>query len=453
MPTFLKSSAFRLTLLYMLTFGASVMMLLVFIYYSVVAETERQLKHDINVQLADLGRKFIYEGPGETAAAISHLLSKDNEHSLVLMLINKRWQTQAGNLEKWPGGKLRPADWIRIQITEQDGQTTHQAIAINSALPGGYILLVGRTLDSILRIRHVISDVLYICMVITALLAAAGGILLTLVIQRRIEEVNEVCRSVMGGELATRVAVSGSGDEFDTLADNLNAMLERICELIDGVRDISYSVAHDLRTPLGRLRNRLEALLHSSLPQEAVLEEIRIAMLEIDALVATFNAILRIAQAEMGAGIEHFETFALSETVDEVAEFYQPLAEEKRIHLTTQVQAGISFKGDRHLLAQACANLLDNAIKYTQAGGEAHIALASDGERVRLTVSDNGPGVAAQYYGRLTEKFYRLEASRSLPGNGLGLSLVQAAMKLHGGTLEFSDNQPGLKITLSFPVI
>jgi signal transduction histidine kinase len=424
------------------------MLLLVFIYYSIVGETEQQLKRDINVQLADLGREFIYRGPNATAEEIKRLISKDDDKMLVLMLIDRKWHTLAGNLEEWPGGKLRPADWIRIRVNDADTDSSHDAIAINSSLPGGYVLLVGRSLTPILRIRHIISNVLYICLFITAVLAAAGGVLLTLVIQRRLEIINQACRRVMGGELTTRVPVSGSGDEFDHLANNLNAMLARICELIDGVRDISYNVAHDLRTPLGRMRNRLEATTHLPMSREQMQEAIALAIVEIDNLVATFNAILRIAQAEMGAGIEHFDLVDLSDTVAEVTEFYQPLAEDKHIQLQTDLQTDVELRGDRHLLAQACANLLDNAIKYTPYGGHVQVRLERNGGKVRLIVSDSGPGIPESHYGKVTDKFYRLEASRTQPGNGLGLSLVLAAVKLHGGQLRFEDNRPGLRVVV-----
>lgn len=445
-----NSAAFRLTLLYMFTFGISVTVLLVFIYYSIGRDVNRQLRHEINVQLADLGREFILDGPYATAESVKHLLRLDRNERLVLMLIDPDWNIIAGNLERWPGGSTtKPASWITVPLEKKQGRAA-EAIAINSSLPGGYILLVGRKLESVERVRKVIADVLYICFGITVVLSAAGGFFLSRTIERRLEGINQTCRKVMGGDLQTRVAVSGSADEFDHLAGNVNAMLNRICELIEGVRDISHNVAHDLRTPLGRLRNRLEILAAGPQTSDAVHDELRGAIAEVDALVATFNAILRISQAEMGAGFEHFQNFDLSATAENISELYRPVAEDKSLQYRAEIEQGLLCNGDRHLLSQAIANLLDNAIKYTPSG-EVALTLSHDEDGLLLTVSDDGPGIAPEYYEKVTGKFFRMESSRHSPGSGLGLSLVQAAIKLHGGELLFGDNAPGLKVTVKLP--
>jgi signal transduction histidine kinase len=210
-------------------------------------------------------------------------------------------------------------------------------------------------------------------------------------------------------------------------------------------------VAHDLRTPLNRLRHRLENMLLPGMTEEQKSEQVRSSLTEIDTLVATFNAILRIAQAEIGAGIEQFCTFALSDVVRDVVDLYQPVAEEKSHNLISEIAEGVMLYGDRHLITQAIANILDNAIKYTPKGGNIKVSLTANAACAELRIADNGPGIPASFRPKVTEKFFRLEQSRSSPGNGLGLSLVSAAVKLHKGDLGFLDNNPGLIVTVKLP--
>jgi signal transduction histidine kinase len=448
-----RSSAFRLTLLYMVTFGASVTALLIFVYTAIISDMEEDLKHSISVQTSDLHRSFGILGPTEIAASIQHLLEKDEEKTLVLMLIDRNWHVIAGNLELWPGGKTNVGTWIKFPIGKAMGTTSlpPRAIAMNSTMPGGYILLVGRKMGEIEHVHEIIVEVLYICFGIMFVLAAVGGMLISYTIYRRIEAINQAFRRVAAGALQTRVKVTGTGDEFDHLAVHLNQTLNRICELIDGVRDISYSVAHDLRTPLNRLRHRLESILPSQVTREKMTDEVRLSLGEIDVLVATFNSILRIAQAELGAGVEQFAEFNLSEVVVDVVDLYRAVAEEKLQHIVLEVAPDVSVNGDRHLMTQAVANILDNAIKYASKEGEIKVTLSMAGAQIELAIADNGPGIPKAFHHKITEKFFRLEQSRSSPGNGLGLSLVSAAVKLHKGELGFADNNPGLAVIIRLP--
>jgi len=312
-------------------------------------------------------------------------------------------------------------------------------------------LLVGRKMEHIEHVHEIIVEVLYICFGIMFVLAAAGGGLLSWTIYRRIDAINQAFRSVAGGALHTRVRVTGTGDEFDHLAVHLNQTLGRICELIDGVRDISYNVAHDLRTPLHRLRHRLESIVLPGASKEQMTEQARLSIAEVDALVATFNAILRIAQAEIGAGVEQFSVFNLSEATEDIVDLYRPVAEEKSQQLHSEITEGVMLHGDRHLITQMIANILDNAIKYTPSAGNITVTLTVDAQRVLLRVADNGPGIPEPLYPKVIEKFFRLEQSRSSPGNGLGLSLVSAAVKLHKGDLGFEGNAPGLAVIITLP--
>lgn len=443
----LRSAAFRFTLLYMVTFAASVTALLIFVYTEIINNMEEDLKHSIEIQLADLKRKFAVDKRVETAASIQNILEKDEDKTLVMMFIDRNWNVLAGNLDRWPGGKTSVDTWITFKAGNS------KAIAMNSKLPGGYILLVGRKMDNIEHVREIIVEVLYICFGIMAIIAAAGGMLLSYTIYRRIDVVNQTFRKVATGALTTRINVIGTGDEFDHLAIHLNQTLNRICELIDGVRDISYNVAHDLRTPLNRLRNRLESILLGEPNKQQITEQVRGALAEIDSLVATFNAILRIAQAESGAGIEQFAEFNISEMTVDVVDLYMIVAEEKAQILTSEIKEGVMIKGDRHLITQMLANIIDNAIKYTPRSGQIKISLADGEGFVVLQVADSGIGIPEAFYHKVTDKFFRLEQSRSSPGNGLGLSLVSAAVKLHKGELTFADNNPGLLVMIKLPKI
>lgn len=442
----LRSSAFRLTLIYIVTFGASMTALLIFVYSAIITDMEDDLKHSVGIQLAEMRRKFTVSGPQDIVASIQTILEKDQDRTLVLMLIDRDWNILAGNVERWPGGKTNTENWITFPVSK-----TSKAIATNAALPGGYILLVGRRTDDIDHVREVVVEVLYICFGLMSVLAAVGGMLISYTIYRRVEAINLVFRRVAGGDLRARARVLGTGDEFDHLALHLNQTLGQIGELIEGVREISYNVAHDLRTPLNRLRHRLESLLASDRSAARVEEQLRVSLADIDSLVATFNAILRIAQAEMGAGVDQFNSFNLSETVLDVLDLYRPVAEEKSHKLQAEITENIVLHGDRHLITQAIANILDNAIKYTPRGGRISFTLAAEPGHAVLTLVDNGSGIPQAFRNKVTEKFFRLEESRSSPGNGLGLSLVHAAVKLHRGELTFADAGPGLKVTLRLP--
>ena len=436
----------------MVTFGASVTALLIFVYSAIISDMEDDLKHSIGLQTSDLKRKFTIAGANETIASIKNILAKDEDKTLVLMLIDRNWNILAGNVDRWPGGKTNIDSWIKFSLGDANGvQIAPKAIAMNSTLAGGYILLVGRKMDNIEHVHEIIVEVLYICFGIMFVLAAVGGMLLSYTIYRRIDVVNQTFRKVAAGELATRIVVIGTGDEFDHLAMHLNQTLNRICELIDGVRDISYNVAHDLRTPLNRLRNRLEGVLITDEPKDKIAEQVRGALLEIDSLVATFNAILRISQAEIGAGIENFTEFNLSDVTKDVVDLYLFIAEEKSQLLKSEIIEDIIIKGERHIITQMLANIIDNAIKYTPKSGSITVSLKEEENYAIIKVSDTGIGIPKEFYHKVTEKFFRLEQSRTSAGNGLGLSLVNAAIKLHHGELSFSDNNPGVVITIKLP--
>jgi signal transduction histidine kinase len=274
----------------------------------------------------------------------------------------------------------------------------------------------------------------------------------------RIGEINRAVRRIMAGDLSQRMPGNRSGDEFDRLTDNLNLMLDRIEGLMDGVRQVSDNIAHDLKTPLARMRNRLEELQrhlggdHPIGPEEAR-RTVEDAIREADALLGTFGALLRIARIEASARREGFTDVDLAALVGDVAELYEPLAEERGQRLEVAVSAAPAVHGDRDLLFQALANLVDNAIKYAPDGGRIGVTLQREGEATVVSVIDNGPGVAPQDRERVFERFWRADDSRTTPGSGLGLSLVEAVVALHGGEVELDDAKPGLEVRLRLPAV
>jgi signal transduction histidine kinase len=270
----------------------------------------------------------------------------------------------------------------------------------------------------------------------------------------------ETTRTIMDGDLGGRLPVTGTGDELDRLAENLNAMLERIEALMQGLKEVSDNIAHDLKTPLTRLRNRAEQALRVAQTEPEYRSALEATIDESDGLIRTFNALLMIARAESGQARDDMTEFDAAEVAHDIGELYEPLAEEKGIALKVEADAPALLRGNRELVSQAVANLVDNAIKYSEPAADAADgrtpqivvrAAAGEGDRVLLSVADNGPGIPEADRARAVERFVRLERSRSQPGSGLGLSLAAAVARLHGGELSLADNQPGLKSVIALP--
>jgi len=293
--------------------------------------------------------------------------------------------------------------------------------------------------------------------VLILILGAAGGALLGRNMLRRLDAINRTSGEIIAGDLSRRVPLTGSGDEFDVLSENLNRMLDRIERLMKGLREVTDSVAHDLRTPLNRLRNRLEESAarlsaQGALKNELAAGEIERAIAETDQLIGTFNALLLIAETDAGTTRAAMSALVLGEVAADVVELYEPLAEERKVGLSLMPGPPVVIEGNRSLIAQALANLVDNAIKYTPIGGSVRIRAVTTSDGVELSVADSGPGIPEADRPRVIERFVRLEASRNSPGTGLGLSLVAAVAHFHNAELLLEDNVPaGLKAVLRFP--
>jgi len=448
------SITFRLALTYTLIFGISVAVLFYFVYFSTTSFVVQQKEAAIEADVTGFQETFERSGVTGLIIAINRRANPGANRDGIYLLVDSVGNTLAGNLHNWPRNAV--ADDIWVNFTINDLRRTEPEIADvrgkQYVIPGGqqnYMLLVGRDVRDAREFRSRLLDSLNVGLAITLALGVLGGFIFSRTIMRRIEAITRTCRSIMSGDLSQRVAVSRQNDELGQLSLSINAMLDQIERLMNGMRQVSDNVAHDLRTPLTRLRSRLEsALRHMDDPNERVTIEGAIA--DADSLLATFAALLRIARAEAGSQ-RNFAPVDLSALAEDVADMYSPLAEEKGLDFITEFQPGVIARGDPNLIAQALANLLDNAVKYTPQG---HVTLALkqlDG-RPTFVVSDSGPGVPPAYRDKVLERLFRLEQSRTSPGSGLGLSLVAAVAKSHGIELKLDDNMPGLRVTLRFPV-
>lgn len=451
---FVRTTAFRLALIYVGLFCASVAVLFVFVYATTGVIMEQQRERAIvadAASLADLAANADLAALGE---AILARTQPDRVGDNLYLLAGPDLQPLAGNVSGWPVNAEREGNWLSFPIERAlfGDPEPHRAVALHVALPGNFHLLVGQDTRAQERFQEAILRVFLWATAITLGLGIGGGLVMSRNMLRRIEAINAGAERVMHGEVKHRMPVTGSGDEFDRLASNLNAMLDEIERLMGSVRQVTINIAHDLRSPLTRMKQRLEEALSESGDEARRREAVEQAVVETDHLLATFNAMLSIADAESGAGRTEMTPVDLEALTADVAELYEPLVEEQGIAFETMIVGPAIVTGNRHLLFQAVANLIDNAVKYGASGGRIRVELRGKGPLggPELVVADSGPGIPATDRGRVLERFVRLDVSRSTPGNGLGLSLVAAIVRLHGAKIELEDNEPGLRAAIRF---
>lgn len=449
----LRTNAFRLAALYMALFAVSVLTVLVFIYFSTANFVERQAEETIGAEITGLQEQYRAHGLLGLVAAINSRTTTERNEPTLYLLADPRLHPIAGNLASWPQTTSIKPGWVEfsVSVVRRGRPVTYDAIASVFILNGDYRLLVGRDLRDAAVFRRRVEQTLFSAALLTLALGLIGGLFMTRNVLRRVEAVNRTSASIIHGDFAERVPVTGSGDEFDQLASNLNAMLDQIERLMAGMRQVTDNIAHDLRTPLSRLRARLEVTLLERPDANRYAEALAETIAEADHLLGTFNALLSIAEAEAGARRDHMATVDLDEIARSVADLYEPVAEEKGLKLALETTSPAMVRGDRHLLSQAIANLLDNALKYTLEGEVRLVLRRSNEDHIRLEIADTGPGVPVAHREHVFDRFFRLENSRSTPGNGLGLSLVRAVTKLHGGEIRLEDNSPGLKAVMILP--
>ncbi|MGN6538548.1 MAG: ATP-binding protein [Mesorhizobium sp.] len=468
-PAIMRTTAARLSALYLLLFALCAILLVFYMTSLSSRMLTAQTQETINDEVLGLARAY-QRGGLPTLVRVVEQRSRQPGANLYL-IADTNGQILTGNVRSLEPGVLetdgwttRPFAYQRYGEGEADRQrgvasapaaTGHNAIAVVLRLPNQMIMLVGRDLGEPERFRAVVSRALMLAVGMMGLCGLLIWFFVGRAALKRIDGVSEASRRIMGGDLTGRLPVTGAGDEFDRLSENLNTMLARIAMLNEGLKQVSDNIPHDLKTPLTRLRNRAEATLagnHKVADYRAALEG---TIAESDQLIKTFNAILMISRLEAGYSSEHTTRVDLAAAVRDVVELYEPVAEEAGVALEADAGTACMVDGNRELIGQALSNIVDNAIKYSQdatAKPAVHVALARGGGRIRLTVTDNGQGIPdAADRERATERFVRLEKSRSQPGSGLGLSLAKAVMKFHGGQLDLAPADPGLSVTMDFP--
>jgi signal transduction histidine kinase len=456
----LASLTFRFMVTYVAGLSLVVFIVLALLFasysYNYFSEVNRTI-HDESQRLVEIHRAAGVEGlEQEFATPQSGRLAQD----FLYLLADDRRRKLSGTLQDWPVDSY--GSWLALEYGVLfDGWVPghEQLIATTVALDGGGLLLVARDYSDMILFERIILSVLLRSMIVTIVMGALGGAVVAGRGLQSVDAINKAVQSIMAGDFAKRIQLEDSGGDFLILAININRMLDRIQTLMEGMRQVSDNIAHDLRTPLTRLRNHL-ASLQTQVDGDAQ-QTVQALLDEADSLLATFNALLRIAQVESGNRQSGFTSLDLSVILHDVVELYEPLALDKQIVITSEVQAPLPLSGDRDLLFQAFANLLDNAIKYTPEGGTISIRSSGRHGELCVEVSDSGVGVDAADRDKVFRRFYRVESSRSMqPGNGLGLSLVQAVVNLHRGNIALDDaapgrvgKTPGLKVSVRLPAV
>jgi signal transduction histidine kinase len=474
MPAIMKTTAARLSALYLLLFALCAILLVFYITSLSARMLITQTQETINDEVLGLAQAYkrgglptlvrVVEQRSRQPSANLYLIADANGQILTGnvqslepgVLGNEGWTTRPFYYRRYGEGELdRQRNETSQSQTQEESRRGHDAVAVVLTLPNQMIMLVGRDLGEPQRFRDVVRRALMLALGMMGL----GGIVIWFFVGRaalkRIDGVSSASKRIMGGDLSGRLPVTGAGDEFDRLSQNLNTMLARIATLNEGLKQVSDNIAHDLKTPLTRLRNRAEATLAGKHKITDYREALEATISESDQLIKTFNAILMISRLEAGYSSENLAKVDLSAAIRDVVELYEPVAEEGGVTLEAAPMESIEIDGNRELIGQALSNIVDNAIKYSTDASEKPAVLVklerADGQ-IRLVVTDNGQGIPNEEdRARATERFVRLEKSRSQPGSGLGLSLAKAIMKFHRGRLDLLPANPGLSVVMSFP--
>jgi signal transduction histidine kinase len=452
-----RTTAFKLSALYLAVFGIFAVFLIGTIARNTTEILQSQMRRAVDAEMKALAAQYASGGIPRLARSIE-LRSRRPGASLYL-LTDPAGAKIAGNVESVPGRVLNQADAapqvVPYQRLEGDTAGAPNAALVRVAqLPGGARILVGRDISETDEVARIVRQALIWTVALMAGLGLISWLFVSRSVLKRIHSIADSSRRIMEGDLSRRLEVTGTGDEFDRLAESLNTMLARIERLMIGLKQVSDNIAHDLKTPLTRMRNRIESILTRGADDEERRAMLQVTIEEADQLIRTFNALLMIARVEAGSSDLEFGVFDAAEVARDVFELYEPVAEEAGVALRLQTPGPVLVRANRELISQALANLVDNAVKYADEGAaqpEVVIAVGQDAGAVTLSVTDNGAGIAEQDRIRVTERFVRLEESRSKPGAGLGLSLVSAVAQLHGGKLVLDDNCPGLAATLQVP--
>lgn len=444
------SAGVRFALIYVLVFGLSAVLLAAALWYSTLGLLQNQAEDAIRNDAQTLLEHYNIGGMDSLSAAIASRLSSSTDMDGIYLLVDQAGTPIEGNLDLWPANLDEEDVWYQLPVRQRGMRSV--ALLRMEILPNGMKLLVGRDMRARLELRNVLRAGLVWALCLMVVLGIFGAVLIRSLFQRTIRDISITTGAIARGDISRRVPVSGLGDEFDDLALTINDMLDRLSRLMDGVRQVSNAIAHDLRTPVTRARARLEdAALHARSTEE-MQAAIDRAIQDLDGIMGVFQALLRISEIEAGARRAAFAVFDLGAVLQDIDELYSAVAEEKDINLQTSVKSPLPVLGDRELIQQAVVNLLDNAIKFSQPGTTVTLRAQRVNNIVAIMVADQGPGIAEKDRSRATERFFRAETARNTAGSGLGLSLVAAVVQLHSGTLNLEDNHPGLRAVLALPV-
>jgi len=458
-----RTTAFKLSVAYLVIFALFAGFVLGYVAWNARALLTEQIRSTIEAETNGLAEQYAQGGIRRLVLTIDRRAREPGASLYLVTTFNG--ERLAGNVAAVPPGTLDRAGNREIDYARNDGPEAqpHRALVRVFVLPGGFRLLVGRDVEERERLRDVIRRALGLSLGLITLLACLGGWFITRRVLKRVDAMTATTQTIMAGDLNGRLAIAGTGDELDRLAQNLNAMLDRIGELLTGLKEVSDNIAHDLKTPLNRLRNRAEEALRTARGPEDFARALEGTIEESDNLIRVFNALLMIARLQAGGeNRDSMADFDAGEVARSVVELYEPLSEEAGVALAARIDDRLIVHGSRELLGQALSNLVDNAIKY--GGGTVPVGGAVEGlskpvlvtagladGRVEIAVADRGPGIPESDRARVLERFVRLEGARTRPGFGLGLSLAAAVARLHGGELRLEDNDPGLRAVLALP--
>ena len=444
MKRVIRSSAFTLATGYV-AFGIAALIVfaapLWYAWQVTIQDSRTELLRTDATRLAEV---FRHDGARGLTGFIDTRVGMQIAGERILLLTDSQRHPLAGNLRQWPTGIPDAAGTYTLPVVLAGKPA--RAMFVHTVLPGGYHLLVGRDQRLFKPLTPRFWYGLAGASVVLLLTGVLGGLMIRRAVLQRVHGLRYTVQAIVQGDLSHRLPIEHSSDELNTLSRTINGMLDQIEQLVHGVRDVSNAIAHDLRTPLAELRSRLEELSLTRPDSVETFAEVDAAVADVDRVIQIFNALLRLAEIDSGLRRSGFVSVNASELAHQAADFYLPPAELKGVELTFGAREPILVSGDPVLLAQAIGNLIDNALKYTAAGGRIAVEVQRRGiGAVEVSVADNGPGIPDEEKPKVPTRFYRGDASRGTPGVGLGLTLVASVAKLHGGVLELNDNHPGLR--------
>ena len=446
----LDTSPFRIAIVYSIVFACGAAALLGAVDFAVSRVVDGSTDNLIEAEVQGLREQVLVLSRSDFIELIDPRSQDQDVRGAVYLMVDPQLRPVAGNVPAWPKLDAGQGKWFLFKVSVPFGDETreHEMRAQRFPLPGGYRMLVGHDVQERQDVKSLMMRGLIAAVVMTLLLGLGGGFWMGRRILAQAGAISAVATQIMRGDLSQRLPVRDADDELNTLAREINTMLDKIEQLTLGMRTVLDSAAHDLRTPLNRLQATAEEAMTQLLPGSVERRVLERVTTEVDQMRSTLDALLRIALAETGTVAR--EPVDLSELVASVVELYAPVSDERGIILESSVAAGAEVLGNRQLLAQALANLLDNAIKFTPDGGHIRVQLRGSSSEPEVIVEDNGPGIPADKREIVLGRRVRLDEARKFPGSGLGMSLVAAVTKLHGAHLVLDDAGPGLRVSLKF---